>query len=32
MGKTIAALQYADHKIVVYATERRAPMHRTGTN
>ena len=41
MGKTAAALQYAfkgcnfaaeNHKVVVYAAERRAPMHRTGTN
>ena len=41
MSKTVAALQYAfegrnlaaeNHKVVVYAAERRAPMHRTGTN
>ena len=41
MTKTVAALQYAfegrnlaaeNHKVVVYAAERRAPMHRTGTN
>ena len=40
MSKTVAALQYAfeggnlaaeNHKVVVYAAERRAPMHRTGT-
>ena len=40
MSKTVAALQYVfegrnlaaeNHKVVVYAAERRAPMHRTGT-
>jgi hypothetical protein len=36
-GQTIAALQYAfegseNHNVVVYAAERRAPMHRTVTN
>ena len=40
-GQSVAALQYAfegcnlaaeNHKVVVYAAERRAPMHRTGTN
>ena len=39
-GQTVAALQYAfkgrslaagNHNVVVYAAERRAPMHRTGT-
>jgi hypothetical protein len=41
VGKTVTALQYAfedgnfaaeNHKVGVYAAERRAPMHRTGTN